>query len=188
MEEESREKRTQNHGSHAWLWGFLYIPSIFFNLLMQCSKLVLIQLPFFFVSLSMPTEINRVRSNLFQINGCEKKPLVLPDAEGQVLPRSEKVYVPVKEFPEVSLLSSQPLANLMNGTKESRLLHHSVVTCCAFFFLQTTVQLCWTYTWSPWHDGEATWARDRLQDHGPWSWLDEGQEEGNLLCLCTFRR
>lgn len=57
---------------------------------------------FSFVIYSVQTEIGRVRGNLFQINGCEKKPLVLPEAEGQSLNRSEKVYVPSKDHPEVS--------------------------------------------------------------------------------------
>jgi hypothetical protein len=48
-------------------------------------------------------EINKVRGNLFQINGVEKKPLSLPEADGPVISRQEKVYVPVEEHPEVSL-------------------------------------------------------------------------------------
>lgn len=47
-------------------------------------------------------EIGRVRGNLFQINGHEKKPMVLPEPIGPVVNLSEKVYVPVKEFPDVS--------------------------------------------------------------------------------------
>ena len=45
-----------------------------------------------------------MRGNLFQINGNEKKPMVLPDAVGAAVNLSEKVYVPVKEFPDVSLV------------------------------------------------------------------------------------
>ena len=48
------------------------------------------------------TEIGKVRGNLFQINGNEKKPMVLPEPIGPVVNLSEKVYVPVKEFPDVS--------------------------------------------------------------------------------------
>ena len=47
------------------------------------------------------TEIGKVRGNLFQINGNEKKPMVLPEAVGVAVNLSEKVYVPVKEFPDV---------------------------------------------------------------------------------------
>mgnify|MGYP007030532096 CR=1 FL=1 len=34
----------------------------------------------------------------------EKKPLVLPEAEGPITSRQEKVYVPVEEHPEASLI------------------------------------------------------------------------------------
>ena len=47
-------------------------------------------------------EIAKVRSSLFHINGVEKKPLVLPEAEGPITSRQEKVYVPVEEHPEAS--------------------------------------------------------------------------------------
>ena len=52
------------------------------------------------------SEIGKVRGNLFQINGTEKKPMVLPDAVGAAVNLSEKVYVPVKEFPDVSLFAT----------------------------------------------------------------------------------
>lgn len=48
------------------------------------------------------SEIAKVRSSLFQINGAKKDPLVLPDAEGTPTTLTEKVYVPVKEHPDVS--------------------------------------------------------------------------------------
>ena len=44
-----------------------------------------------------------MRASLFQISGVKKDPLVLPDAEGEVLTLTEKVYVPVKEHPDVSI-------------------------------------------------------------------------------------
>ncbi|XP_054716729.1 protein held out wings-like [Uloborus diversus] len=47
-------------------------------------------------------EINKVRNNLFQVNGVKKEPMVLPDADGPVVACSEKVYVPVKDHPDVS--------------------------------------------------------------------------------------
>lgn len=43
-----------------------------------------------------------MRASLFQINGVKKEPLVLPEAEGMVTTLTEKVYVPVKEHPDVS--------------------------------------------------------------------------------------
>lgn len=53
-------------------------------------------------SVSFYAEIGRVRANLFQISGHEKKPMILPEAVGSAMNLSEKVYVPVKEFPDVS--------------------------------------------------------------------------------------
>ena len=47
-------------------------------------------------------EIGKVRGNLFQINGKKSDPLVLPDGSGPPVTLSEKVYVPIKEYPEVS--------------------------------------------------------------------------------------
>ena len=47
-------------------------------------------------------EIGKVRGNLFQINGKKNDPLVLPDAAGPPVTLSEKVYVPIKEYPDVS--------------------------------------------------------------------------------------
>ena len=47
-------------------------------------------------------EIGKVRGNLFQINGKKNDPLVLPDAAGTPVSLSEKVYVPLKDHPEVS--------------------------------------------------------------------------------------
>jgi hypothetical protein len=47
-------------------------------------------------------EIAKVRGNLFQINGKKNDPLVLPEADGAPVTLSEKVYVPIKEYPEVS--------------------------------------------------------------------------------------
>ena len=55
------------------------------------------------------SEIGKVRNNLFQINGYVKEPLSLPDPVGAPIIHTEKVYVPVKEHPEVSVLLSQQL-------------------------------------------------------------------------------
>ena len=52
---------------------------------------------------SLPfAEIGKVRGNLFQINGKKSDPLVLPDGSGPPVTLSEKVYVPIKDYPEVS--------------------------------------------------------------------------------------
>ena len=42
-----------------------------------------------------------MRGNLFQINGYVKEPLILPDGNGPPVIHTEKVYVPVKDHPEV---------------------------------------------------------------------------------------
>lgn len=48
------------------------------------------------------TEIAKVRASLFQINGVRKEPLTLPEPDGETVTLNEKVYVPVKEHPDVS--------------------------------------------------------------------------------------
>jgi len=55
-----------------------------------------------FFSLFVFTEIARVRGNLFHLSGVKQEPLELPEACGPVVTLSEKVYVPVKEHPDVS--------------------------------------------------------------------------------------
>lgn len=52
--------------------------------------------------LSFLTEIAKVRASLFQINGTKKDPLVLPEGEGPPTTLTEKVFVPVKDHPDVS--------------------------------------------------------------------------------------
>lgn len=47
-------------------------------------------------------EIARVRGNLFHLSGTKTEPLELPEPIGPVVTLSEKVYVPVKEHPDVS--------------------------------------------------------------------------------------
>jgi len=59
---------------------------------------------FLHVERLLDDEINKVRGNLFQINGVEKKPLSLPEPEGPSISRQEKVYVPVKDFPEYNFV------------------------------------------------------------------------------------
>ena len=54
------------------------------------------------------SEIGKVRNNLFQINGYVKEPLSLPDPVGAQIIHTEKVYVPVKEHPEVSVKRTLP--------------------------------------------------------------------------------
>ena len=61
----------------------------------------------YFVSVFL-AEIGKVRGNLFQINGKKADPLVLPDASGPPVTLSEKVYVPIKDYPDVSTRSICP--------------------------------------------------------------------------------
>ncbi|XP_040576378.1 protein held out wings isoform X1 [Lepeophtheirus salmonis] len=49
-------------------------------------------------------EISKVRGNLFQINGAAKEPLVLPDGVGPPITQSEKVYVPIKDYPDFNFV------------------------------------------------------------------------------------
>lgn len=58
------------------------------------------------VLLLLVTEIAKVRASLFQISGVKKEPLILPEPEGEITTLTEKVYVPVKEHPDVSFLIS----------------------------------------------------------------------------------
>merc|ERR1712226_250605 len=58
-------------------------------------------------------EIGKVRGNLFQINGYVKEPLILPEGSGPPVIHSEKVYVPVKEHPDVSILILFYLSNIL---------------------------------------------------------------------------
>lgn len=52
--------------------------------------------------ISCKTEIAKVRASLFQINGVKKEPLKLPEPDGTPVTLNEKVYVPVREHPDVS--------------------------------------------------------------------------------------
>lgn len=52
-----------------------------------------------------PTEISRVRKDMYNdtLNGStEKRSAELPDAVGPIVQLQEKLYVPVKEYPDVS--------------------------------------------------------------------------------------
>jgi len=59
---------------------------------------------FLHVERLLDDEIGKVRGNLFQINGKKNEPLVLPDASGASITLSEKVYVPIKEFPDFNFV------------------------------------------------------------------------------------
>lgn len=56
----------------------------------------------YIICFSNISEIARVRGNLFHLSGTKVEPLELPEPVGPVVTSSEKVYVPVKEHPDVS--------------------------------------------------------------------------------------
>lgn len=58
-------------------------------------------------------EINKVRANLFHINGGQKEPLSLPEAQGPPVTLSEKVYVPVKDHPEVGTVPDKQMIRIL---------------------------------------------------------------------------
>ena len=54
---------------------------------------------FFLLSLNISKEISRIRVNLFQLGG--KESVCLPEPIGTPSQQTEKLYVPVKDHPEV---------------------------------------------------------------------------------------
>lgn len=65
----------------------------------------------------LPIEIYKVRCNLFHLQS-NKEPMVLPDADGEIIQLTEKLFVPQREHPDVSYttfflgLSSNRYCNL----------------------------------------------------------------------------
>lgn len=55
---------------------------------------------------------------MFQISGVKKEPLTLPEAEGEIITLTEKVYVPVKEHPDVSIFFFFSKLNFLNKYKK----------------------------------------------------------------------
>lgn len=49
------------------------------------------------------SEINRIRSALFHHKGTNRETLPLPASDGQPVTLSQKLFVPVKEHPDVSI-------------------------------------------------------------------------------------
>ena len=61
------------------------------------------------------TEINRVRKDMYSdsVNGLVgKQPLDLPEPNGTIIHQQEKLFVPVKEYPDVSTSSKNTLVSL----------------------------------------------------------------------------
>jgi len=59
---------------------------------------------FLHVERILDDEIAKVRGNLFQINGKKSEPLQLPDGVGPPITQSDKVYVPIKDYPEFNFV------------------------------------------------------------------------------------
>ena len=87
--------------------------------------------------------------------------MILPEPEGPVIMRTEKVYVPVEEHPEVSTTVNFNGKHFLN-----------------IFILHSTVQLCGSNPWTKRNDSKAARAGNRLQDYGSRQGFDERQEEG----------
>jgi hypothetical protein len=84
-------------------------------------------------------EIKRVRMALFQFE-FNAGPLELPEADGVTVTVSEKVFVPAKEYPDVSLL----------------------LFCFYYYFCLFTVQLRWSHTRSARYDSKTIGTGDRM--------------------------
>ena len=54
---------------------------------------------------SFLAEVNRVRGNLFHLNSA-KDQIMLPEPIGPVVTLQEKLFVPVKDHPDVSITST----------------------------------------------------------------------------------
>ncbi|XP_076307730.1 protein held out wings-like isoform X2 [Tachypleus tridentatus] len=70
------------------------------------DKTKLAAFPNVFVHLErlLDEEISKVRSSLLQRNGAKKEPLVLPHPEGEPITLQEKVFVPVKDYPDYNFV------------------------------------------------------------------------------------
>ncbi|MGH0137712.1 UNVERIFIED_CONTAM: hypothetical protein FKN15_036575 [Acipenser sinensis] len=67
------------------------------------------------------TEISRVRKDMYNdtLNGStEKRSSELPDAVGAIIQLQEKLYVPVKEYPDVSMQACSVIAGMEKNTVE----------------------------------------------------------------------
>lgn len=58
---------------------------------------------------------------MFQINGVRKEPLQLPEPDGETVTLNEKVYVPVKEHPDVSRCEKKLRGFIVKIEKEKKI-------------------------------------------------------------------
>jgi len=74
------------------------------QLLMDKKQLTAFPHVFLHIDRILDEEINRVRANLFQIQGYLREPLELPDGVGAPVTITDKVYVPIKDHPEFNFV------------------------------------------------------------------------------------
>ncbi|EYB82269.1 hypothetical protein Y032_0363g3530 [Ancylostoma ceylanicum] len=89
-------------------------------------------------------EISRVRGALFQTEFVTE-PFDLPEPIGDVVTITEKIYVPKREYPDINHVLLLVIAG-----------KHPLIV----------VQLCWTHSWTTWHDSKAAGTGNWLQDYG----------------------
>ena len=65
---------------------------------------------------------------MFQINGYVKEPLILPDGNGPPVIHTEKVYVPVKDHPEVKNKPPPPQKKIFIIQTLKKILHTEKIT------------------------------------------------------------
>lgn len=83
------------------------------------------------------SEINRVRKDMYSdtVNGLvDKPPLELPEPVGAIVHLQEKLFVPVKEYPDVSANNSSAfcLIIVISGLLCSSKTHHYSISCHRF--------------------------------------------------------
>lgn len=77
-----------------------------------------------------PAEINRVRKDMYNdtVSGLvDKHPLELPEAHGPIVHLQEKLFVPVKEYPDVS----KPTHTLAQNARTHTFLQSLILLCLA---------------------------------------------------------
>lgn len=93
------------------------------------------------------TEIAKVRASLFQISGVKKEPLILPEQEGDVTTLTEKVYVPVKEHPDVSIQKIQLYKTIDLGTVRNVAIYSTILLkkYNSYDYMYIIVYLSWEF-------------------------------------------
>lgn len=95
--------------------------SVAFHTFFVCFSFAHSAISDLFVFFCLPAEITRVRKDMYNdtVNGLvDKHPLELPEAVGPIVHLQEKLFVPVKEYPDVSF---------------TLFVHFSLLRCYPFF-------------------------------------------------------